>query len=541
MSDDVLNPFVDDDEDEVLVRPLPPIAVEPPALLPRHAKDDAGAEDTIALPDSLTDELPLPDEFTGEVEPELPPVEEQAPAEVDLALPSEPQDDLDLTALLEQMDTAEDEELTLPPTEDELESFGLDEFGLEELAAPQSDAELTLADLDETDTPETPGPHHDLSDFGLEELPSPAPAPALEDDFDFSQFDFADPPAPPEESEEEGEDEPYFDSLPAQAMPLAYAEEDDEDEDLALEAEDWGFNELPAASETPAAEDWGFLDLPLEPEPAPEVQAWDEEPQRFPDEEPALETPAEPTDAPEDLSSYLADLEEESPPADSADENEAAAGAPVPKWKQKVQDTLAQIKSELRGGDEAPANRAPQNDEQEKRQGNGLLAKLFSPYTWLAGMVTSLLLKLLSPLKKIPALAGFIAPNKFFKALGYVLPLVIVALILHWQGSKPLPPAKDISFPDGGSAAVGKFGYDKDNGVAYATVTNTGAVIAEVTPTLYVYSIQPTINPVSFFFPKVNEACVGKPVRVDIGASKKISVPCEVKGSPRKVTGEIEW
>lgn len=555
MASEAFNPFLDEEEEELptsnrteieelpLALPPSPPTYEPEAISDSLTEEEFtldGFDDLVALPEvpraTATDNNPTKDE-----------------AELLDGFSLDEWDFSDATAEPTLADSAvlplpPVEEASAPPVDEPAEDFDLDDWGFSSPDREVSNNGLPLPPIDtSTVSPlEEPTESLDLDDWdftGVEPVDTPLKSNAtaapfiIEDD----EAEWADEEDPPLVSDD---DEFDFTSL-LNAYELPEDEESEtptpSDDGDSLET-DWGFlDEDTAAAPVPTVED--------EEEPEVNWEAWgldesgealDHTPSfsSFPTEEELakLDTEEVEEEPEEDLAAYLDQLSEGIEPEDPSEEE-------TPAWKKKVQETIAQIKSELRGGDEAPppSEKAPKAAREGGKPSIPLVGKILAPYTWLAMRVMKLLLLVLSPLKKIPGLGKFIGENVFFKTVSYILPLLILALILNWQGSKPLPPAKAITFPDGGAASIEKFGYDSKTNEAYATIVNEGEVIAEVTPTFKVYSIQPSLNPLSLFFAKPAGTCKGSKVEVPIEEKLKVKVKCEVKGSPKKITGAIKW
>lgn len=311
------------------------------------------------------------------------------------------------------------------------------------------------------------------------------------------------------------------------SSPGAAVQEDDdwgfeEDSPVVGQEEDWGFEE--PSPTVDQEEDWGFEELDDEGM-APQLRAEDDEDDWSGNEADSLNSwetvPEEPEEAESGLANYLNQLSPEEEPTSG--------------FKSKLAKLKSDIKSELRGGEEEGAR-----DEQDD-SGPGILALIFKPYSMLADLILKLMLTILAPLKRVPALARFIGPNLVLKIVSYILPLIIVALILDWQGSKPLPEPRQLKFPDEGAASIEKLVYDEDKSLVGGVLVNDGEVIAEVTVSFYVESIQPSLNPLSFFFPKPNEKCVSEKITIPIGESKEVVTSCPIAGGYKKMTAELSW
>lgn len=522
MAQDFTNPFLEDDDDEVAPTSepaLPALPLELPAVAsPREEEDWPVAEDQAPLPEQDWQPTPPPEDepwdFSFDLEDEAGPISESVPVAAPIAEPRLEEPDL-LDAVVDNSGGATDDWGFLDLDEPELA------LPVEASSEPEPVSLIESLDDEELGNLEEDWGFSFDNDEASVEVPlalplpveAPVPAPALEDGWGFSLDD------------KEDEDLAVPVGLP---LPLT----DDESETPAEDETDWGFFEAASEDEIPL-EEWGFTDELSDTPPVAEDPEAGEFPEddadalaRFMDEVPEEEEPES-----EPVESQTEDKDEE-----SASDGIGARVAAI--W--------AQVRSELRGGVSTPPP-ARQNSEDEEESGGpgaaagGILGKIFYPYTWLVGKILGLIILILSPLKRIPFLAPFIVGNLFFKIIAFALPLVVIFALLYWQGSKPLAVPGDLAFPDGGRAAISDFGYDSKTHEAYATVTNKGDVIAEVTPTLEVYSLKRGLNPLSFFFAKPNAKCEAKTVRVEIDSEVKVRVKCPIDGSAKKVTGELEW
>lgn len=208
----------------------------------------------------------------------------------------------------------------------------------------------------------------------------------------------------------------------------------------------------------------------------------------------------------------------------------------------KFDGLFAQIKSELRG--EGDDDYKP-SDRQKGESGSRAGSKVAGFFTKLTDTLLKILFIPLGLLSKLPVIGGFFRklmnPNKVMRAVSVILPLVLVSVGLYIHGNQALLPPKKLTFPDGGAATFSQLSYDRESMTATGVITNTGEVNAEVSPKFVVHSIQPTINPLSLFYPKPNKPCVGDFIEVNIGEKKKVSVKCKVSGFDRKITGELKW
>lgn len=393
-------------------------------------------------------------------------------------------------------------------------------------------------------------------------------APALTDDDDWGFDDELTPTAPEDtsddwgfeaEDEEPAAEEPdllqsYLEQISQDVEPV-----EDEDwgfEDTATPAEDdeWDFEPQAEPADGTSDDEWGFSPTEgEEPEnswdepefsdsagwdavPAEDEPAWSEE-----SSEEDFVPPENPFALPPEM-----DEQEEAP---AEPEDKPAGGGLKDRIREKIALTLAQVKSELKGEDGPDSVPTPQPtpaEEPEEAPGEktpGLVGKIFKPYLALGAMLTGFLLKVLGVLTKIPAvgplLGKIIKPGKLFNIIGLLLPLLIIVAFLQWHSSRPLDPPKKLTFPDEGSAVIKTMDYS--DGKASVKITNTGAVIAEVIPTVTVHSTKLGLNPLGFFYAKPNRPCVGEPVSVGIEETVTVEFACSIEGKPKKFSGSLEW
>lgn len=341
----------------------------------------------------------------------------------------------------------------------------------------------------------------------------------------------------------------------------AFSEEDEDDE------EDWGF----AAVEADEPEE-AFEPLSASPAAAPSfAPAFNGE-----DEEEGEEAPYEPEiedDFVPPANPFASVPEPEEDPA--LDNWHEAPAAPAVKKKRKklfdFEQTWANIKSELRGGDssnpmDAPweSEKPPKNiltgeDNRKKREPGedeeelssklkGALAKLFSPYTKLSGFIGGLILAVLGFLGKLPLVgkpfSALASKGTLIARVAAVLPVLLLVGGLFMHGnSKYGPTESTLEFPDGGKAVFSGFSYDRGAQAASGEINNVGEVVADVKPVFTVYAITPSLNPLSFFYPKPVGECSPAPLKVAIGDIERVTVTCDanIKGFRKKVSGELLW
>lgn len=194
-------------------------------------------------------------------------------------------------------------------------------------------------------------------------------------------------------------------------------------------------------------------------------------------------------------------------------------------------------------------NNADKTPKKQKSSSNPLLKilKLISkPYTVIADFLLKLLLMILSFLGMLPIIGKLLQPflkeSKVWRVFSYLLPVLLVFGFMWWNGSgSSLVKQSSTTFPDGGSAKFYNFHYDSKTKEVVGTVENNGEVIAEVVPTFTVESMNYSINPTSWFYPKKEKPCVGKPINVQIGEKVSAKAECNWSGEPKHISGKLKW
>lgn len=178
-----------------------------------------------------------------------------------------------------------------------------------------------------------------------------------------------------------------------------------------------------------------------------------------------------------------------------------------------------------------------------------LIGKILRPLKTLYLAIVNLLFKaiqsVLGLFAKIPLIGKpFSWLLQFSHIIRYVatsIPLLLIIALIVYLNRSAVPPTSSTALPDQGAASIGQMSYDGDTGTAKGTITNSGEVIATVTPTFTVYSSSP-LSPLSWPFPKERTQCKGVPVKLEIGQSKEVQAKCEdsVSGFFLKTTASLE-
>lgn len=160
----------------------------------------------------------------------------------------------------------------------------------------------------------------------------------------------------------------------------------------------------------------------------------------------------------------------------------------------------------------------------------GFLSPVKALYMGLVNLIFGVISGILGILSKLP-LIGFIfsaalGATNILKGIATYLPLVFVIGILATISYFSVPREAEILLPDSGSATLSELSFNSETMTATGTVTNTGDVIANVSPEFSIYTIQPELNPKTWFIPTPVATCVGGEVSVDIDGSQTVDMAC---------------
>ena len=396
-------------------------------------------------------------------------------------------------------------ELDGMPSLDEAELPTLDTEPDEYLQALEADDDEFDAILASTppvsDSPALPeAPEEDeelgLPDFSYddEEEPAPAVTPVFEAPAEVR------PPSPDDHVIEVDDDD--FESFIDKAFdePEAFSDDDGEfdaplelpDDELDDEDEEDDFVIIDEADDKEATDDWAadfdkILEEDTKPAAEDEIPEDDEEQEELEDDE-----------------EYLG-LEEEEVPEEEALKPLSKKGASKPADKKKSKGK----------------NKAP-------------LTKLSE------GMFRALTL--------IPFVGRLFKPferfGKFFLPLIAVILLLAIPFGVYSFAGNAIANPPILTFPDGGSATIGNFKFDEATKTASGTITNTGDVVADVTPVFSVWTYEFGLDPRKWLAFQELGKCEGAPVSVDIDATADVSAQCSfetVEGITPKASGSLVY
>lgn len=345
---------------------------------------------------------------------------------------------------------------------------------------------------------------------------------------------------------------------------------DSEDDDEDDEGDDWVPPEddfVPPANPFAIPEE--FAD--------PDIDEDEDEESVLPDLNDAAEADWDEEDPEEEIESDDSEEEDDEDDDDKPSIGQKLAGMlSVSSLKDSIADYFAKIKAELHD-EEPPAPRssrknseeeedAPSEEEEEdstddeeddgkgkRRKSRGGSKKLFgflSPiktlYMGLVNLIFGIISGILGILAKLP-LIGFIfsaalGATQILRGIATYLPLVFVIGGLATISYFSVPRDSQILMPDNGGATFTEFAYDSNTHTVSGLVTNTGDIIAEVQPEFKVMTIQPELNPLTWFMPSETAVCTSDTVWVDIDGAMPITVECsgDITGFIPRVTGELK-
>lgn len=248
------------------------------------------------------------------------------------------------------------------------------------------------------------------------------------------------------------------------------------------------------------------------------------------------------------------DEDEEESEAPAKHEKKAKAKAKTKKKspfnidRKRFDAFLKQVKAELNGKDAPDEAEEEYEEESEdisrdksrKKSGSkpklpGFLKLPKKAYLWLTGIIFSILKTVLGILASIPIIGiPFKILLKFVKALEIVsksLPIVLLIGVLVAVSYFSVPRETTVELPDQGLAIAEGFKYDSGSGEIVGKITNNGETLANVEPVGKLWTLQPTINPISWFVYKEVQSCKGDAISVDIDGESEVRIACKLDGS----------
>lgn len=147
-------------------------------------------------------------------------------------------------------------------------------------------------------------------------------------------------------------------------------------------------------------------------------------------------------------------------------------------------------------------------------------------------------------LKKLPGV-GKLVTNTTRAAIGLALiiaipvALVFVSAFITRSATAP-PEAVAVSLPDQGGVEMSNMALNDDGTELTATLTNTGEVIADITPSATIKATD-LKNPISWYVRSDVGECTGETTNLDIEKSVEVTLSCTgSSGSSVKIEGSLE-
>lgn len=426
-------------------------------------------------------------------------------------------------------------ETTVPEEEPENISFDLDDFN------------FTLPDTDTTELPENDEIVFEIDNNQLQY--------ETEDDDDNFTYENTD-------DDEDTDDDNDISKIDFASL-ISF--DDDENDDEEEDDETWGFEKV---SENSEESDESFTFSPIDdwnedddeddaPEQAQDEQEWANSvpaPIKRTKTPPVQEEGAEePLNEPEEESSdslidklkkkftlikaqVIADAKGESIPTQKDVDNDIPDYAkPLPEEDGDEDDD-----EELR--DIPNPNKKKPKGKKSKQKKAGIFSLITKPYKLLTDFIFGILIGAFGFLSKIPIIGRLFRPilaaTKILKKISGSFPILLLIGVMVAVSYFSVPRSSDIELPDEGSATFSGFAYEE--GKVTGTIENTGYVIANLEATFTVHTLQPTINPLSWFIPKEAATCSSELLTVDIDSIEEVTSTCsEVDGYIPRVSGEL--
>lgn len=189
------------------------------------------------------------------------------------------------------------------------------------------------------------------------------------------------------------------------------------------------------------------------------------------------------------------------------------------------------------GGDvtEAPPSKTPAGTA---------LSKVTGLYGKFTGVFERMIATLLGWVGKIPGMEKhvlrIVMTTRTVQFTARLIPVLIILGVLATFSYLSVARETTSELPDSGSVAMSQFSYS-NGGTALGVVKNTSETTVEPVIDFTVYSIQPTLNPKTWFMYQKDLTCQSDPVTLDIGEQKEASAPCgQAKGWFPRVSSAAE-
>lgn len=234
--------------------------------------------------------------------------------------------------------------------------------------------------------------------------------------------------------------------------------------------------------------------------------------------------PEDSTPASDDLENFDLDADEEDAPSEETDEGEQPANDPLEDFDEPEDDEVEPEDDE--DDDSSIGDMAKSSLEAIKK---GLLALV----AFAGGL-----------LKKLPGVGKLITSTTraaIGLALVIAIPFALVFVSAFITRSATAPPESvSISLPDQGGVELADMELNDDGTTLTATLTNTGEVIADATPSATIKAVE-WKNPVSWYVRSDVGECTGESTNLDIEESVEVTLSCTgSSGSSVKIEGSLE-
>lgn len=224
----------------------------------------------------------------------------------------------------------------------------------------------------------------------------------------------------------------------------------------------------------------------------------------------------------------------------------------IERVKAKVTEVVSSVRSELAGGDTGGTREGEPKPNTEDSTGGGsdgegqggsdateappskspmgaALSKMTGLYGKFTGVFERMIATILGWVGKIPGMERhvlrIVMTTRIVQFTARLIPVLIVLGVLAMFSYLSVARETTSELPDSGSVAMSQFSYS-NGGTALGVVKNTSETTVEPVINFTVYSIQPTLNPKTWFMYQKDLTCQSDPVTLDIGEQKEASAPC---------------
>lgn len=215
----------------------------------------------------------------------------------------------------------------------------------------------------------------------------------------------------------------------------------------------------------------------------------------------------------------------------------------IPDYAKPLDDDL----SDDNDSEKEPEKKPKAGKRRKSKAGKRRIPKVFAPlgrlYTFFVNIFFNILSTIFGILAKLPLIGGLFKPlvaaTSILRNIASMLPVVTVLGLIIAFSYFSVSSSVSGEYPDEGSVVFTDFSYS--DGVASGSLVNTGPVVLEVSPSFDVYTLQPGLNPLTWFIPEQVLTCSVEPVTVDIDDSVQVSASCSgAEGFLPRVSGVLE-